>query len=126
MADIASSSSRLMDHRISISHVIESVDIDTSNEDIIGLNTREHLIDDSLIHKMNYQTMIEISDEEEDAIPTEQTQELQPNEAPTMSQEPSFHLDQLHVMVQRPNEHIDIGMQAMEDRMQSKRTMPHD
>ncbi|KAF1893369.1 hypothetical protein Lal_00001837 [Lupinus albus] len=64
-------------------------------------------------------TTVEILGEDENAIPAEQTQASQPNETPTMPQEPSFGLTQLDDMEQRLNEHINNGMQAMDNRMQS-------
>ncbi|KAF1884355.1 hypothetical protein Lal_00033531 [Lupinus albus] len=53
MSDITSSSSRFLVYGIFISHVIEHVGIDTTNEEIIVVNLREHIIYDSLIHKMS-------------------------------------------------------------------------
>ncbi|KAF1891326.1 hypothetical protein Lal_00016957 [Lupinus albus] len=92
----------------------------------------EHLIDDILIHKMNiyeyggvwmyqedYHTSVEISDEDDDVIPVEQTQASKPDEAPTMPEEPSFSLAYLDAMEQWLNECVDNGTQAMENRMQS-------
>ncbi|KAF1872233.1 hypothetical protein Lal_00038019, partial [Lupinus albus] len=110
---------------IFISPVIEHVGIDTSNEDIIRVNHREHLLNDSSIHKMSiykygeedYQTTIEILYEEEDIIPVEPTQPSQPGEAPNMLQEPSFGLAHLDSMEQHLNEHIDSRMQSMEERL---------
>ncbi|KAF1889157.1 hypothetical protein Lal_00024479 [Lupinus albus] len=51
MSDIASSFSWLLAYGIFISRVIDHVGIDTSNEDLIVVNPREHLIDDSLVHR---------------------------------------------------------------------------
>ncbi|KAF1877383.1 hypothetical protein Lal_00016102 [Lupinus albus] len=94
---IASSLSRLLTHEIFMSRVIENVCIDTTNEEIIAVNPRDHLIRDSPIHKMSiyknsglwmyhedYQITIEISDEEEDVIQAKQTQSPQTDEAPNM------------------------------------------
>ncbi|KAF1860166.1 hypothetical protein Lal_00033765 [Lupinus albus] len=53
ISDITSSSYRLLAYDIFISRVIEPVGIDISNEELTALNPMEHLIDDSLIHKMD-------------------------------------------------------------------------
>ncbi|KAF1889790.1 hypothetical protein Lal_00025119 [Lupinus albus] len=80
MSSITSSSTRLLTFGIFISRVIEYVRIDTCNEEVIVVNPIEHLIDVSLIHNMSiykyggvwmyqedYQTIVEISDEDENA-----------------------------------------------------------
>ncbi|KAF1898755.1 hypothetical protein Lal_00000657 [Lupinus albus] len=91
MSGIASSLSRLMAYGIFISHVIEHVGIDTTNEDLIVVKYPSgHLTDDSLIHKMSickyggvwmceeeYQTINEILDEDEDVNLAKQTQASQ-------------------------------------------------
>ncbi|KAF1889012.1 hypothetical protein Lal_00042981 [Lupinus albus] len=128
MFGITSSSSRLLAYGIYISRVIENVGINTTNEKIIAVNPKEHLIDDSLTHKMSlyiysglwmchedYQTTIMIYDKEEDANPAEQTQASPNDEAPNMPQALSFGLAYLDAMEQRQNERVDNRMRAMKD-----------
>ncbi|KAF1883346.1 hypothetical protein Lal_00042227, partial [Lupinus albus] len=127
MYSITSSSSRFLTYEIFTSSVIEHVGIYTCNDDLNSINPREHLIDDSLIHKMSiykyggedYHNTIENSDEDEDAIPAEQTQASEHDDAPTMPQEQSLGLAHFDDMEQCFNERIDNGMKAMENRMKS-------
>ncbi|KAE9621974.1 hypothetical protein Lalb_Chr01g0020431 [Lupinus albus] len=71
-----------------------------------------------LMYQKEDQTIVAISDEDEDNIPANQTQASQPDVVPTMPQAPSFGLTHLDAMEQHLNERIDNGMQAMQNRMQ--------
>ncbi|KAF1885944.1 hypothetical protein Lal_00018485 [Lupinus albus] len=53
MYGIASSSSRLLSYGIFLSQIIDHLEIDTSDMHFIVINSREHFISDTLIHKMN-------------------------------------------------------------------------
>ncbi|KAF1878020.1 hypothetical protein Lal_00041769 [Lupinus albus] len=53
MVGIVKSSSRLLDYEIFISHVIDHLDIDTCDVEKLAVNSREHLVGDNMIHKMN-------------------------------------------------------------------------
>ncbi|KAF1894581.1 hypothetical protein Lal_00031401, partial [Lupinus albus] len=81
MSVITSSSSRLLVDVIFISLVIKHVGIDRCNEEVIYVHPRGHLIDNSLIHKMDiykyggvwmyqedYQTTIDIYDKQDYTI----------------------------------------------------------
>ncbi|KAF1879595.1 hypothetical protein Lal_00033252 [Lupinus albus] len=54
MAEIASSSSRLLAYEIFISRVIDHLEIDMSDLEVIFTNSCDHLVGDNLIHKMSY------------------------------------------------------------------------
>ncbi|KAF1862165.1 hypothetical protein Lal_00026688 [Lupinus albus] len=53
MSCIASSSSRLLAYGIFISRVIDHLRIDTSNVEMVNVNSRQHLVGDNLIQKMD-------------------------------------------------------------------------
>ncbi|KAE9612533.1 hypothetical protein Lal_00033270 [Lupinus albus] len=122
MSGIEKFSSKLPAYEICISRVINQLGIDTSDMEIIAVNSRGHLVGDNLIHKMNiykfgaewmyqedHNTTIDLdlSNEEEGVNQGEKNPEQQHVEASTMSQGPSFGLADLDVMEQHLNEQID-------------------
>ncbi|KAF1859145.1 hypothetical protein Lal_00000976 [Lupinus albus] len=68
------------------------------------------------MYQEDYQTTVEIYDEEEDVILAVQNQAPQLDEASNMPQKPSFGLAHLDAIEKNLNECIDNRIQAMEDR----------
>ncbi|KAF1891904.1 hypothetical protein Lal_00016935, partial [Lupinus albus] len=113
MSGIASSPSRLLAYGIFISHVIDHLGIDMSVVDMVNVNSRQHLVGDNLIHKLDtykysaqwmyqedHSTIVdlELTDKEDDANQVEQHLDQPHVEASNMPREPPFGLAHLETM----------------------------
>ncbi|KAF1860010.1 hypothetical protein Lal_00027860 [Lupinus albus] len=133
MSVISSSSSRLLSYGIFMSRIIDYMEIETSDVDYQLTNTHDHLVGESLIHKMDiywlygewmyqedYKTTIdlELSDEE---TPTGQPEQpaVQAGALEVPHASP-FGLAHLDAMEQRLNQRMDAGFQALNDIMDSR------
>ncbi|KAF1885767.1 hypothetical protein Lal_00008506 [Lupinus albus] len=125
MFGIATSSHRLLPYDIFISRIIDHVEIDTSDIDFHLTNTRDHLLDEHMIHKMGIYWFIvhwmyqedykitvdlDLSDEENPVTEPEQPDTHAPQASP-------YGLAHLDSMEQRQNQRIDAVFQAMNDIM---------
>ncbi|KAF1889015.1 hypothetical protein Lal_00042984 [Lupinus albus] len=132
MSGIATSSSRLLSYGLFISRVFDHMEIDTSDVEIKLTNTHDHQLGEYLIHKMgmykmtstwkyqeDYRTTVDLDLSEEETPTAQQEQPTAPPEIPEASQAPPFGLTHLDALEQRLNERVDVGLQALNDSMDS-------
>ncbi|KAF1892809.1 hypothetical protein Lal_00035453 [Lupinus albus] len=133
ISGIATSSSRLLAYEISISRIIDHMEIDTSDVEIKLTNTHDHQLGEYLIHKMgiykiigtwmyheDYRTTVDLDLSDEETPTTQQEQPTTPPEAPEASQAPPFGLAHLDAVEQCLNQRVDVGLQALNDSVDSR------
>ncbi|CAL0332765.1 unnamed protein product [Lupinus luteus] len=129
MYSISTSQSKLLPYSIFISRVVEYLHIDVSDTIIIEYTDKDHLVGESLIHKMGiykygntwkYQedhTTVDIDlSSDEDQTGTEgQNATAQGEPSGSASQVPGFSLAHLDAMEQRLNNRMDLHFQELKD-----------
>ncbi|KAF1866174.1 hypothetical protein Lal_00031478 [Lupinus albus] len=133
MSGIATSSSRLLAYGIFISRKIDHMEIDTSNVEIKLTNTHGHQLGEYLIHKMgiykitntwmyqeDYRTIVDLDLSDEEISAKQQEQPTVPLEALEAYQAPPFGLTHLDALEQRLNQRVDVGLQALNDSVDSR------
>ncbi|KAF1888554.1 hypothetical protein Lal_00011327 [Lupinus albus] len=133
MFGIATSSSRLLAYGIFISRIIDQMEIDTSDVEIKLTNTHDHQLGEYLIHKMgiykitsiwmyqeDYRTTVDLDISDEETSVEQQKQPTTPPEAPEASQTPPFGLSHMDALEQRLNQRVDVGLQALNDSVDSR------
>ncbi|CAL0306617.1 unnamed protein product [Lupinus luteus] len=129
MYSVSTSQSKLLPYSIFISRVVEYLHIDVSDTIIIEYTDKDHLVGESLIHKMGiykygntwkYQedhTTVDIDlSSDEDQTGTEgQNATAQGEPSGSASQVPGFSLAHLDAMEQRLNNRMDLHFQELKD-----------
>ncbi|CAL0324654.1 unnamed protein product [Lupinus luteus] len=129
MYSVSTSQSKLLPYSIFISRVIEYLHIDVSDTIIIEYTDKDHLVDESLIHKMGiykygntwkYQedhttVDIELSSDEDQTGTEGQNATAQGEPSGSASQVPGFSLAHLDAMEQRLNNRMYLHFQEFKD-----------
>ncbi|CAL0305134.1 unnamed protein product [Lupinus luteus] len=129
MYSVSTSQSKLLPYSIFISRIVEYLHIDVSDTIIIEYTDKDHLVGESLIHKMgiykygntwkyqeDHTTMdIELSSDEDQTGTEGQNATAQGEPSGSASQVPGFSLAHLDAMEQRLNNRMDLHFQELKD-----------
>ncbi|CAL0323049.1 unnamed protein product [Lupinus luteus] len=126
---VSASQSKLLPYSIFISRVVDYLHIDVSDTIIIEYTDKDHLVGESLLHKMGiykyentwkYQedhttVDIELSSDEDQTGTEGQNATAQGEPSGSASQVPGFGLAHLDAMEQRLNNRMDLHFQGLKD-----------
>nr|UBX54597.1 hypothetical protein [Lupinus angustifolius] len=129
MYNVSTSQSKLLPYSIFISRIIDYLHIDVSDTIITETSDKDHLVGESLIHKMgiykygstwqyqeDYTTVdLDLYDDEDQADADQPHVETQGKPTGNTLQEPSFRLAQLDAMEQRLNNRKDLYFLSLKD-----------
>ncbi|KAF1876745.1 hypothetical protein Lal_00031561 [Lupinus albus] len=129
MNSVSLSQSKLLPYSIFISRIVDYLHIDVSNTIIVEYTDKDHLVGESLIHKMgiykygttwqyqeDYTTIgLDLSDEDNQGGMGDQHATTQGEPSGTAPQNSAFGLDQLEAMEQRLNNRMDLHFQGLKD-----------
>ncbi|KAF1866377.1 hypothetical protein Lal_00024387 [Lupinus albus] len=129
MNSVSLSQSKLLPHSIFISRIVDYLHIDVSDTIIVEYTDKDHLVGESLIHKMgiykygttwqyqeDYTTIgLDLSDDDNQGGMGDQHATTQGEPSGTAHQNSAFGLDQLEAMEQRLNNRMDLHFQGLKD-----------
>ncbi|KAF1879775.1 hypothetical protein Lal_00039719 [Lupinus albus] len=121
--------SKLLPYSIFISRIVDYLHIDVSDTIIVEYTDKDHLVGESLIHKMgiykygttwqyqeDYTTNgLDLSDDDNQGGMGDQHATTQGEPSGTVPQNSAFGLDQLEAMEQRLNNRMDLHFQGLKD-----------
>ncbi|KAF1854914.1 hypothetical protein Lal_00028237 [Lupinus albus] len=129
MNSVSLSQSKLLPYSIFISRIVDYLHIDVSDTIIVEYTDKDHLVGESLIHKMgiykygttwqyqeDYTTIgMDLSDDDNQDGMGDQHATTQGEPSGSAPQNSTFGLDQLEAMEQRLNNHMDLHFQGLKD-----------
>ncbi|KAF1884429.1 hypothetical protein Lal_00028307 [Lupinus albus] len=122
MNSVSLSQSKLLPYSIFISRIVDYLHIDVSDTIIVEYTDKDHLVGESLIHKMgiynyeDYTTIgLDLSDDDNQGGMGDQHATTQGEPSGTAPQNSTFGLDQLEAMEQRLNNRMDLHFQGLKD-----------
>ncbi|KAF1868108.1 hypothetical protein Lal_00018624 [Lupinus albus] len=129
MNSVSLSQSKLLPYSIFISRIVDYLHIDVSDTIIVEYTDKDHLVGESLIHKMgiykygttwhyqeDYTTIgLDLSDDDNQGGMGDQHATTQGEPSGTAPQNSAFGLDQLEAMEQRLNNRMDLHFQGLKD-----------
>ncbi|KAF1888999.1 hypothetical protein Lal_00032048 [Lupinus albus] len=129
MNSVSLSQSKLLPYSIFISRIVDYLRIDVSDTIIVEYNDKDHLVGESLIHKMgiykygttwqyqeDYTTIgLDLSDDDNQDDRGNQHATTQGEPSVSAPQNFAFGLDQLEAMEQRLNNRMDLHFQGLKD-----------
>ncbi|KAF1863171.1 hypothetical protein Lal_00012481 [Lupinus albus] len=129
MNSVSLSQSKLLPYSIFISRIVDYLHIDVSNTIIVEYTDKDHLVGESLIHKMgiykygttwkyqeDYTTIgLDLSDDDNQGGMGDQHATTQGEPSGTAPQNSAFGLDQLEAMEQRLYNRMDLHFQGLKD-----------
>ncbi|KAF1874132.1 hypothetical protein Lal_00041577 [Lupinus albus] len=129
MNSVSLSQSKLLPYSIFISRIVDYLHIDVSDTIIVEYTDKDHLVGESLIHKMgiykhgttwqyqeDYTTIgLDLSDDDNQDGMGDQHATTQGEPSGTAPQNSAFGLDQLEAMEQRLNNRMDLHFQGLKD-----------
>ncbi|KAF1888358.1 hypothetical protein Lal_00036230, partial [Lupinus albus] len=129
MNSVSLSQSKLLPYSIFISHIVDYLHIDVSDTIIVEYTDKDHLVGESLIHKMgiykyvttwqyqeDYTTIgLDLSDDDNQDGMGDQHATTQGEPSRSAPQNSAFGLDQLEAMEQRLNNRMDLHFQGLKD-----------
>ncbi|KAF1884262.1 hypothetical protein Lal_00042914 [Lupinus albus] len=129
MNSVSLSQSKLLPYSTSISRIVDYLHIDVSDTIIVEYTNKDHLVGESLIHKMgiykygttwqyqeDYTTIgLDLSDDDNQGGMGDQHATTQGEPSRTAPQNSAFGLDQLEAMEQRLNNRMDLHFQGLKD-----------
>ncbi|KAF1889113.1 hypothetical protein Lal_00043406 [Lupinus albus] len=129
MNNVSLSQSKLLPYSILISRIVDYLHIDVSDTIIVEYTDKDHLVGESLIHKMgiykygttwqyqeDYTTIgLDLSDDDNQGGMGDQHNTTQREPSEIAPQNSAFGLDQLEAMEQRLNNRMDLHFQGLKD-----------
>ncbi|KAF1892869.1 hypothetical protein Lal_00035513 [Lupinus albus] len=129
MNSVSLSQSKLLPYNIFISRIVDYLRIDVSDTIIVEYTDKDHLVGESLIHKMgiykygttwqyqeDYTTIgLDLSDDDNQDDRGNQHATTQGEPSRSAPQNSAFGLDQLEAMEQRLNNRMDLHFQGLKD-----------
>ncbi|KAF1863091.1 hypothetical protein Lal_00041078 [Lupinus albus] len=129
MNSVSLSQSKLLPYSIFISRIVDYLHIDVSDTIIVEYTDKDHLVGESLIHKMgtykygttwqyqeDYTTIgLDLSDDDNQGGMGDPHATTQGEPSRTAPHNSAFGLDQLEDMEQRLNNHMDLQFQGLKD-----------
>ncbi|KAF1878086.1 hypothetical protein Lal_00022744 [Lupinus albus] len=129
MNSVSLSQSKLLPYNIFISRIVDYLRIDVSDTIIVEYTDKDHLVGESLIHKMgiykygttwqyqeDYTTIgLDLSDDDNQDDRGNQHATTQGEPSGSAPQNSAFGLDQLEAMEQRLNNRMDLHFQGLKD-----------
>ncbi|KAF1888314.1 hypothetical protein Lal_00011135 [Lupinus albus] len=129
MNSVSLSQSKLLPYSIFISRIVDYLDIDVSDTIIVEYTDKDHLVGESLIHKMgiykygtiwkyqeDYTTIgLDLSDDDNQGGMGDKHATTQGEPFGTTPQNSAFGLDQLEAMEQWLNNRMDLHFQGLKD-----------
>ncbi|KAF1879706.1 hypothetical protein Lal_00046531 [Lupinus albus] len=125
MNSVSLSQSKLLPYSIFISRIVDYLHIDVSDTIIVEYTNKDHLVGESLIHKMvwyylaiqeDYTTIgLDLSDDDNQDGMGDQHATTQGEPSGSAPQNSAFGLDQLEAMEQRLNNRMDLHFQGLKD-----------
>ncbi|KAF1891471.1 hypothetical protein Lal_00039581 [Lupinus albus] len=129
MNSVSLSQSKLLPYSIFVSRIVDYLHIDVSDTIIVEYTDKDHLVGESLIHKMgiykygttwkyqeDYTTIgLDLSDDDNQGGMGDQHATTQGEPSGTAPQNSAFGLDQLEAMEQRLNNRMDLHFQGLKD-----------
>ncbi|KAF1896085.1 hypothetical protein Lal_00042347 [Lupinus albus] len=129
MNSVSLSQSKLLPYCIFISRIVDYLHIDVSDTIIVEYTNKDHLVGESLIHKMgiykygttwqyqeDYSTIgLDLSDDDNQDGMGDQHATTQGEPSGSAPQYSTFGLDQLEAMEQRLNNRMDLHFQGLKD-----------
>ncbi|KAF1870770.1 hypothetical protein Lal_00037384 [Lupinus albus] len=129
MNSVSLSQSKLLPYSIFISRIVDYLHIDVSDTIIVEYTDKDHLVGESLIHKMgiykygttwqyqeDYTTIgLDLSDDDNQGGMGDQHATTQGEPSGTTPHNSAFGLDQLEAMEQRLNNRMDLHFQGLKD-----------
>ncbi|KAF1892798.1 hypothetical protein Lal_00035442 [Lupinus albus] len=129
MNSVSLSQSKLLPYSIFISRIVDYLHIDVSDTITVEYTDKDHLVGESLIHKMgiykygttwqyqeDYTTIgLDLSDDDNQGGMGDQHATTQGEPSGTAPQNSAFGLDQLEAMEQRLNNRMDLHFQGLKD-----------
>ncbi|KAF1898694.1 hypothetical protein Lal_00040481, partial [Lupinus albus] len=129
MNSVSLSQSKLLPYSIFISRIVDYLRIDVSDTIIVEYTDKDHLVGESLIHKMgiykygttwqyqeDYTTIgLDLSDDDNQDDTGNQHVTTQGEPSGSAPQNSAFGLDQLEAMEQRLNNRMDLHFQGLKD-----------
>ncbi|KAF1898717.1 hypothetical protein Lal_00028232 [Lupinus albus] len=129
MSSVSLSQSKLLPYSIFISRIVDYLHINVSDTIIVEYTDKDHLVGESLIHKMgiykygttwqyqeDYTTIgIDLSDDDNQDGMGDQHATTQGEPSGSAPQNSTFGLDQLEAMEQRLNNHMDLHFPGLKD-----------
>ncbi|KAF1884416.1 hypothetical protein Lal_00033422 [Lupinus albus] len=129
MNNVSLSQSKLLPYIIFISRIVDYLRIDVSDTIIVEYTDKDHLVGESLIHKMgiykygttwkyqeDYTTIgLDLSDDDNQDDTCNQHATAQGEPSGSAPQNSTFGLDQLEAMEQRLNNRMDLHLQGLKD-----------
>ncbi|KAF1888905.1 hypothetical protein Lal_00043247 [Lupinus albus] len=123
MNSVSLSQSKLLPYSIFISRIVDYLRIDVSDTIIVEYTDKDHLVGESLIHKMgiykygkDYTTIgLDLSDDDNQDGTDNQHATTQGEPSGSAPQNSAFGFDQLEAMEQRLNNRMDLHFQGLKD-----------
>ncbi|KAF1884417.1 hypothetical protein Lal_00033423 [Lupinus albus] len=129
MNSVSLSQSKLLPYSIFISRIVDYLHIDVTDTIIVEYTDKDHLVGESLIHKMgiykygttwqyqeDYTTIgLDLSDDDNQGGMGDQHATTQGEPSGTAPHNSAFGLDQLEAMEQRLNNRMDLHFQGLKD-----------